>query len=187
MQLIPQSNCSLTDIPCICQNTVLDAQIAACIQGNCTIKEQLIAKNVSMATCGQPLRNKTKAIWIPGIVGCILAIVAVILRMLARLTTAGGQFGMDDYVLLVAMVRDAMPTCNCADNSPVGGHSILRSLRRVYVAHPTYLWNRQLINSAVARDGLGKDIWNVPFDKISNILYVSLLSVVDSLLRAYTV
>jgi hypothetical protein len=53
--------------------------------------------------CRRPLRNRTKAVSIPGIVGISLALPAFILRLLARMMSS--QFGMDDWAMIVAMVR----------------------------------------------------------------------------------
>jgi len=40
---------------------------------------------------------------------------------------------------------------------------------------PSVLHRQSLTSYIVARDGLGKDIWTVPFENVTKILYVSLL------------
>jgi hypothetical protein len=55
------------------------------------------------AICHRPLRNRTKAISITAIVGISLALLAFVLRALARMTT--GQFGIDDWAMTAAIVR----------------------------------------------------------------------------------
>ncbi|KAE8376829.1 hypothetical protein BDV26DRAFT_305352 [Aspergillus bertholletiae] len=61
-------------------------------------------KNVSMTACGHPVRNNTEVVSIAGVAGGILAFIAFILRIIARMKCCGGEFGVDDWVMAVTML-----------------------------------------------------------------------------------
>lgn len=52
--------------------------------------------------CGQPQRDRSYAVSVTGIVGISLAMIAFVLRILAR--KLHRQFGMDDWTIIIAMV-----------------------------------------------------------------------------------
>jgi hypothetical protein len=100
-----------------CSHYQQDNRSELCIQMHCTIREllssfytllhggdlmSLAIKNITEATCGLPQRNRTKAVSITGVVGISLAMLAFLLRLLAR--TINHQFGMDDWTMIIAMV-----------------------------------------------------------------------------------
>jgi hypothetical protein len=63
-------------------------------------------KNASQTACGAPVRDRTKAVLITGIVRGALALLLASLRLLARRPGAGGgEFGLDDWTIISAMVR----------------------------------------------------------------------------------
>ncbi|EEH33714.2 hypothetical protein PAAG_04763 [Paracoccidioides lutzii Pb01] len=134
--------CALTDIKCMdtCKNAALQAKIGPCVETTCSIRESLTTKRLSDLKCGRPIRDRTKLISITGVTGGGLALLAFALRMMARLPFFnGGQFGMDDVMIVLAMVFTI----------PFSAFSVL-----------------------IANAGLGKDIWHVAFDDITNILYI---------------
>jgi len=67
-----------------------------------------------MTTCGSPVRDNTKAVSVIGMVGGVLAMIAVTLRLISRLPNfGGGQFGFDDWFMILTMVcRAALPPVN---------------------------------------------------------------------------
>ena len=67
----------------------------------------LALKNVTETMCGIPQRNKTKTVSIIGMVGISLAMIAFVLRLLAR--TMHHQIGIDDWAMIVAMVLAKQP------------------------------------------------------------------------------
>ncbi len=57
----------------------------------------------SEVTCGRPERDRSDEVSVTAIVGCALATVSVILRIISRWTGAGGQWGIDDFIIVPAM------------------------------------------------------------------------------------
>lgn len=55
--------------------------------------------------CDAPIRDRTKTVSYAGVVGGIVALVAFVLRMIARLRCCGGTFGWDDWTMALTMVR----------------------------------------------------------------------------------
>ncbi|KAK7700729.1 hypothetical protein SLS57_012014 [Botryosphaeria dothidea] len=108
---IAASPCSLTDTECSCNNSTLNAQIELCVLQSCKVKEQLTTKNTTQTLCGAPIRDRTKAVSVSGIVGGIFALIAYILRMVSRLPQFGGTLGWDDAVMTFVVVLVAPLTC----------------------------------------------------------------------------
>lgn len=59
------------------------------------------------SVCGHPVRDRTKDVSVTGLVGISLAILAFLLRILAR--QMNHTFGMDDLTLIIAMVSNTLP------------------------------------------------------------------------------
>ncbi|KAG9193505.1 choline dehydrogenase [Alternaria panax] len=110
MQELPQSTCArnLTS-ECLCSNDALNAAVAVCSQKTCTIYELLQTKNVSDQGCGVPVRYKGNAFLAGGYSGCILAIVAFILRMLASIGKNGRQVSWDDLTMGIVLLLAIPP------------------------------------------------------------------------------
>jgi hypothetical protein len=88
-------------------------------------------------------------------IGGGIAVLAVILRIFARLPCCGGNWGHDDRAMLATMV-----ILSCV--------SLRRKANKVQV--PTLPLTG--LSVVLADAGLGRDMWNVPFDSISDILHV---------------
>ncbi|KAF2119774.1 hypothetical protein BDV96DRAFT_642780 [Lophiotrema nucula] len=136
---IAKSDCELSDFFCITRNEPLMGQIETCIKSNCTVREALTAKNFTETAFGGHVRNHTKLVSYTALIAGGIAVMAVILRIFARLPCFGGTWGWDDWAILVAM----LPVL------PLTGLSVV-----------------------LANDGLGKDMWTVPFDNITHVLQV---------------
>ncbi|KAK6838342.1 hypothetical protein RU639_000908 [Aspergillus parasiticus] len=61
-------------------------------------------QNVSMTACSQPVRDHTKVVSIAGVVGGVIAFIAFVLRIMARMKCCGGEFGLDDWTMAVTML-----------------------------------------------------------------------------------
>ncbi|PVH75952.1 hypothetical protein DL98DRAFT_465808 [Cadophora sp. DSE1049] len=97
----PSSISSNTAANDVCTNQVLFDHLERCVRAQCTIRESLTTRNMTEAICHQPLRDRSKLVSTAGLVGIALSLLAVVLRILAR--AIGGQFGMDDWTMIVAM------------------------------------------------------------------------------------
>ncbi|CAP98066.1 hypothetical protein EN45_097860 [Penicillium chrysogenum] len=136
---VSQSYCEPTDQKCLCSDAHYTAVLQKCVLVSCTVKESLTTKNVTSTACGAPIRDHTKIVSHAGVAGGIVALVAFILRMLARLSCCGGISGADDWTMMLTV-------------------ALLIPLSALSVV--------------LADSGLGKDMWTLPFDNITHILYV---------------
>ncbi|KAF2085510.1 putative integral membrane protein [Saccharata proteae CBS 121410] len=138
LQAFEASNCSVTDLHCICTNQELNAQATTCTESSCSHKDTLTTRNVTLSSCGYEPRDNSGAVIYTGVIGGSVAILAVILRCVARTPKyagSNGGFGADDFAMLAAMVRNGL-------------------------------------SKIIPEIGLGKDIWNVPFNNITLMLHL---------------
>ncbi|KAI4853310.1 hypothetical protein E4T44_00914 [Aureobasidium sp. EXF-8845] len=109
-KLIPQSDCTQTDINCLCTNVPLNAKLTVCVLESCSTYEGLVTKNVSSTMCGAPVRNETLKPLLVGVIGGAIALVLFILRLCACLPVGGRPMGWDDYAICVAVALGTPPT-----------------------------------------------------------------------------
>lgn len=62
-------------------------------------------KNATETLCQQPVRDRTKAVSYPGVIGGVLALIAYLVRMVSRLPRFGSKPGWDDAVMTFAMME----------------------------------------------------------------------------------
>ncbi|KAK7185671.1 hypothetical protein DPSP01_007456 [Paraphaeosphaeria sporulosa] len=136
---VKQSTCELTDFYCIAHDAQLNANMEACVQASCTVREALTTKNFTVTAYGLPVRDHSKLVSYSGMIGGGLTLLAVILRSFARMPCCGGTWGWDDWGILATMIPVLPLTA---------------------------------LSVVLANDGLGKDLWTVPFDKITKILHI---------------
>ncbi|KAK2063987.1 CFEM domain-containing protein [Colletotrichum caudatum] len=109
-KLIPESACSMTDVPCLCTNVPLNTQLTGCIVQSCTTYEGLMSKNASMTMCGAPVRNETAKPLLIGVIGGAIALLVFGLRMCSGLPVGGRTLGWDDWTIVIAMALTMLPT-----------------------------------------------------------------------------
>ncbi|KAF4120603.1 hypothetical protein GMORB2_2606 [Geosmithia morbida] len=109
-KLIPESNCTATDIECLCTNEELTAQTTVCVLGGCTLYEGLQTKNVTMTMCGAPIRDKSMQPLVIGILFGVIALIAFLLRIGAIFVKSGRLPGLDDAMILLAVLLAVPPT-----------------------------------------------------------------------------
>lgn len=120
MHCIDQADTSpnaLASNPGFCNQYKQGHSPETCVQMYCPIREALGSsctsfrrqslifpafKNIIETTCGLSQRNRTKTVSITGIVGVSLAMLAFLLRLLAK--TVNHQLGVDDWTMMIAMV-----------------------------------------------------------------------------------
>ncbi|KAJ4285995.1 hypothetical protein N0V88_008182 [Collariella sp. IMI 366227] len=151
---IGASLCQQDDVQCICADEKLNYVAAACIKSYCTSKESLAAKNITAHMCGHS-EEKDGTLLPIYYTFCGLAVVAVILRVIARVVTHA-YFWWDDLANLFGFVG-----CHVAPE--------LRSL----------LTESQLgsalftaMNAKSIDLGQGETIYFVPFDNVTIILKI---------------
>ena len=109
-ELIPDSDCDATDIPCLCGNDELNAKITGCALKGCTIFEGLQAKNTSMTLCQAPVRDKHMTPLAIGMGFGVLALLSFSMRIFATYKKGWHTLGMDDYTIVLANVFAVPPT-----------------------------------------------------------------------------
>ena len=107
-------------------------------------------KNVTSTACGAPIRDHTKIVSHAGVAGGIIALVAFLLRMLARLNCCGGVFGADDWTMMLTVVYTDFPLLKTKipSHSRLTGssHSTFCVLSRLYGSHCSSLTRLHLTN-----------------------------------------
>ncbi|KAH9204947.1 hypothetical protein DL95DRAFT_255244, partial [Leptodontidium sp. 2 PMI_412] len=142
------STCSATDKACVCADAVLNTQVSICVQSSCSIKEQLTTMNITSITCSAPVRNKTKVYRNVGITFYTLSILSVALRFIAQFKR-GFSIWYDDWIIVLILSLG------------------LSDLVSFY-----YISYMKLATKIIlAKNGIGQDIWKVPFDSITRILF----------------
>ncbi|KAI1426214.1 50S ribosomal protein L36e [Xylaria sp. FL1777] len=79
---LAQSSCDPADTACICSDSVLLSTVETCVLANCTVIEALSAKNSTETLCGAEIRDNTAVTPIITAVFGILAIIAVVMRVI---------------------------------------------------------------------------------------------------------
>lgn len=197
---IGHSTCAVTNVTCICTNQALNDEVTACITAGCTVKEALstgypsttgvvrvadtdlrgraAAKNVTSQLYGVPVTTDNTLIPLY-LVFIGLAVVAVIIRIIARVVTHA-YFWWDDFSNFFGFVGRRLP-------SPTAKLALLTRIRRSELpslpSWPSYVGSPEAARTAALDSeanralaavdtGQGKDIWFVPFDNITKILQV---------------
>ncbi|KAL9527433.1 SAT4 family membrane protein [Sphaerulina musiva] len=167
--VIAASPCPFTDAACSCRNATIAEEIQTCVLRSCTVKESLTTKNVTMAVCGQEMRDRTGLAMSSGVGGLVFALVAYTVRIASKVDftlsnahPGASNFWLDDFAITLAVI-------------------IVTTFSAITVP--------------LANIGFGKDIWTVEFPKITKILklffaeemlYVSGLGIVKiSMLLTY--
>lgn len=156
-QALPSTNCTLTDMDCLCASATLWAQVEKCALATCSVKDALsetailfsssfihaypriASRRVAGAICNEPVRDRTKILFLVAPILCGACLVLLILRLLTRLSKLNGALGWDDAVIVAAFVVAA----------PIAPLAML-----------------------LTRKGLGRDIWLVPFTDIDQMLRI---------------
>ncbi|KAF9889443.1 hypothetical protein FE257_007345 [Aspergillus nanangensis] len=94
------SSCDPKDAPCICQDDILQSNVSTCVVMSCTIKEALLARNMSSTMCQLPVRDISDIT--PNITSVFmsLGIVATFMRCLQFKK----HFGAEDIFAVLALL-----------------------------------------------------------------------------------
>ena len=137
--LAPQSNCRSSNLTCLCTDPTYNEAAKTCLLSACSVRDVLIATRLQKTACGFPTRDNS------GITRGVewtlfsVAVMAVVLRLLARANMLGGEgLWWDDWTILLCLAL-LIP-----------------------------------LNTLLARMldlGLGKDIWMLKPQGITNVLF----------------
>ncbi|KAK1585038.1 CFEM domain-containing protein [Colletotrichum navitas] len=131
--------CPLTNTTCLCTNVRLYEQISLCVRSNCTVRELLQIQRYVKHECDMPSRDRTTLVWVVGIVFLALGLLAFVLRVVSKVFLGGQTWGLEDWVMLLAVTTMI----------PLNG-----------------------LSYHISRVALGKDIWNVQPNDITQFLYI---------------
>ncbi|KAI1060894.1 hypothetical protein LB507_010057 [Fusarium sp. FIESC RH6] len=100
-QALPKSPCSMTNTTCLCTDPTFASLTQACVLEKCTVKDSLTLMRVQNMACGVPVQSKQMEFRLNAIIACIIAEIAVILRIYSKVTILG-KLGIDDYFIMIA-------------------------------------------------------------------------------------
>ncbi|KAH7174547.1 uncharacterized protein B0J16DRAFT_388371 [Fusarium flagelliforme] len=100
-QALPKSPCSMTNTTCLCTDPTFASLTQACVLEKCTVKDSLTLMRVQNMACGVPVESKQMEFRINAIIACIIAEIAVILRLYSKVKILG-KLGIDDYFIMIA-------------------------------------------------------------------------------------
>ncbi|KAH6952510.1 hypothetical protein BKA56DRAFT_605028 [Ilyonectria sp. MPI-CAGE-AT-0026] len=98
------SECSFSDRSSVCSDAALSSSVSVCFGSQCGVKDALLATRLLSVSCGISERNVSTTVLICCTLGCCLALAAVILRLITRLSRQGGGWMVDDLITALATV-----------------------------------------------------------------------------------
>ncbi|KAL2135257.1 hypothetical protein VTI74DRAFT_9242 [Chaetomium olivicolor] len=107
--MIGTSVCAPDDLKCVCADDKAINVAAICIKSSCSVKETLTAKNITAHLCGQEEEKKDPSLIPVSYTFICLAVIAVVLRVVARVLTHA-YFWWDDLANLLGFVGSAVFT-----------------------------------------------------------------------------
>ena len=112
------------------------------------LTDQPATKNTTATLCGEPIRDETHIVSYAGVIGCVIAVVAYLLRMISKVS-----FPCEGAVKVINNLwwDDAVATFAMAEIIALSAFSVV-----------------------LADLGLGKDIWTLSPTNITHILKVSI-------------
>ncbi|SPO02589.1 related to integral membrane protein PTH11 [Cephalotrichum gorgonifer] len=117
---IVESQCSLTDQPCICEDEVLLKEVTICVKATCTVKESLTTKNATQTICQAPVRDSSRPLYVLVATFGTITGVVVLFRLVYRLWMRLG-WEMDDWFTLILILLGVPQTIIIAHGIiPVG-------------------------------------------------------------------
>ncbi|KAL2396867.1 hypothetical protein ABEF93_004033 [Exophiala dermatitidis] len=154
-KFLPDSSCDATDFACICADKSLMDNVQTCSMGSCSVKDGLTARNATATLCKEPVRDATAITPIIVAVSGSIAILSVVLRLADRWPNMERVQWSDLSVVLalVSIVLSASHDCEAR-------------------THTSQLFGivMGILEFFMSSDGFGKDIWTLPFDKITRVI-----------------
>ncbi|RSM10843.1 hypothetical protein CEP52_003302 [Fusarium oligoseptatum] len=97
---IGNSTCSATDQACMCTNEQLQLEMNVCVKQTCTIKELLTTVNLTMTSCGAPIRDKSDEYIILSNTFAVITGLFIVQRFASKIYWKL-PLGLDDWFMLI--------------------------------------------------------------------------------------
>ncbi|KAM5341892.1 hypothetical protein ACJ41O_014923 [Fusarium nematophilum] len=97
---IANSPCSATNQTCMCTNEELGIQVTSCVTRNCTVKEALTTKNLTMTSCDAPIRDKSGEYIVLSNTLAVISALFIAQRFASKLWWKL-ELGHDDWAILI--------------------------------------------------------------------------------------
>ncbi|KAL2265876.1 hypothetical protein VTJ83DRAFT_6976 [Remersonia thermophila] len=88
---------------CMCGNDALQQSATACIMSSCTMKEALVAKNVTSTTCGVEIHDVAGTYAVISIILAVISFSMAAARLAFKLTVTR-HFSADDYAMIAVLL-----------------------------------------------------------------------------------
>ncbi|EEQ32309.1 uncharacterized protein MCYG_05128 [Microsporum canis CBS 113480] len=98
------TQCSKDDLTCLCADKVFQGEVAKCTTAHCTSSEALTAQYLSSRACNIPIKPRYAEVDAGTLVPFLAATVFFSIRMATKIMHLGGNWGLDDYTIMVAYV-----------------------------------------------------------------------------------
>ncbi|KAK1593375.1 uncharacterized protein LY79DRAFT_186128 [Colletotrichum navitas] len=189
LSAIKDSPCGLTNTTCICSDSQFETTTESCVTSTCNAKDALNTKGVFMATCGNPVRDRspTYALLTWVVLGLSTSVVAA---RLAYKLFSSAEIGLDDLFTFLAYLA-VVPSfvINLAGLIPAGLGKDIWTLTAsqirdfgfwFYVVEPLYFVQMGLVKMALLcfymrifdRTVIGKILWGtVAFNAINTFVF----------------
>ncbi|KAH6644889.1 CFEM domain-containing protein [Boeremia exigua] len=135
---VSRSPCQLTDFSCTCTNAQVLGGVEACVLQSCSVKEGLTTKNITSTICNAQIRDKGGRLKAINIALAVLSNISVIIRLATKAAGHNPSYGF--------------------------------GLDDVCLMVATYVGmsNAIVIDRCTIPSGLGRDIWTLEFQTITN-------------------
>ncbi|KAH7122921.1 hypothetical protein EDB81DRAFT_223173 [Dactylonectria macrodidyma] len=97
---LADSPCTATNTTCMCTNEALQSQVTVCVTANCTVKEGLTTKNLTVTNCGATVRDQSGEYVVLCNTFAIIAGLFIIQRFASKIYWKM-ELGMDDWFILI--------------------------------------------------------------------------------------
>ncbi|KAL6879166.1 CFEM domain-containing protein [Trichoderma novae-zelandiae] len=103
--LVKDTACKFGDLECMCRDSKYEDLATMCVKKACMMSEALATKNLTETSCGKPLRDISAEYSSMNIASGAFAVLIVVARLAFRRFFSGsGQLGVDDWIILAAII-----------------------------------------------------------------------------------
>ncbi|KAK3296402.1 uncharacterized protein B0H64DRAFT_321862 [Chaetomium fimeti] len=98
------------DQTCTCENVGFNDFMTKCVMQICTVREALTTHNISITSCGQPVRDRSHELVREAIAMLVTTVVVVASRIVFKLRARGQTIWWDDYAIVFLLLFGGIPS-----------------------------------------------------------------------------